>query len=75
MLKVRKLVSKKELKTLFGIPYCFAHIRRLELAGEFPQRINLGRCRVAWYEDEVQAWIDERAASRTADKRQFEFSF
>ena len=28
----RKLVSKKELKTVYGIPYCFAHIARLEAA-------------------------------------------
>jgi prophage regulatory protein len=34
----RKLVSKKELKTVYGIPYCFAHIARLEAAGKFPTK-------------------------------------
>jgi prophage regulatory protein len=60
----QKLVSKKELKSLFGIPYCFAHIARLEAADKFPKRIRLGRCRVAWLSEEVQNWIDERIASR-----------
>ena len=56
MQQVRKLVSKKELKTVHGIPYSFAHIARLEKAGEFPKRIQLGACRVAWWEDEVEDW-------------------
>ena len=59
----RKLVSKKELKTL-GIPYSFQHIARLEKAGQFPQRVQLGPCRVAWCYDEVGAWIDERIGRR-----------
>lgn len=67
MHSVRKLVSKKELKSVYGIPYCFAHIARLESAGDFPQRIRLGACRVAWFADEVENWIAERAASRDAD--------
>ena len=59
----RLLVSKRELKTL-GIPYSFQHIARLEKAGQFPQRIQLGLCRVAWSFLEVKAWIDERIARR-----------
>jgi prophage regulatory protein len=60
----QKLVSKKELKSVFGVPYSFQHIARLEAAGQFPQRIRLGACRVAWLAEEVQCWIDERVASR-----------
>jgi prophage regulatory protein len=60
MQQVRKLVSKKELKTIHGIPYSFAHIARLEKAGVFPKRIILGACRVAWYEDEIETWKAER---------------
>ena len=56
----RKLVSKKELKSVYGIPYCFTHIRRLEDAGNFPTRVNLGECRVAWFADEVEDWIASR---------------
>jgi len=60
----QKLVTKKELKSIFGVPYSFAHIARLEVAGQFPQRVRLGACRVAWVAEEVQAWIDQRIAQR-----------
>ena len=66
MTNVRKLVSKKELKSVLGVPYCFAHIARLEAAGEFPLRVKLGQCRVAWYLDEVVEWIESKARSRMA---------
>jgi prophage regulatory protein len=62
----QRLVSKKELKSVFGVPYSFAHIARLESAGQFPKRVRLGACRVAWIAEEVQAWIDERVATRDA---------
>jgi prophage regulatory protein len=62
----RKLVSKKELKSVYGVPYSFAHIARLEAADQFPKRVRLGACRVAWVAEEVQAWIDERVALRDA---------
>ena len=42
------LASKKELKSVYGVPYSFAHIARLEAAGQFPLWIRLGACRVAW---------------------------
>ena len=61
----QKLVSKKELRIVFGVPYSFAHIARLEAAGQFPKRIRLGACRVAWLSEEVQSWIDERVAQRS----------
>ena len=60
----QKLVSKKELKSVYGVPYSFQHIARLEVAGQFPQRVRLGACRVAWLAEEVQNWIDERVANR-----------
>ena len=62
----RKLVSKKELKTVYGIPYCFAHIARLEAAGQFPKRVRLGACRVAWFAEEIQEWIDTRPRASAA---------
>ena len=60
MTKVRKLVSKKELKTVHGIPYSSPHIARLEKAGLFPKRLMLGACRVAWWEDEIEEWKSSR---------------
>jgi prophage regulatory protein len=56
----RKLVSKKELKSVYGIPYCFAHIARLEKVDQFPHRVVLGACRVAWFAEEVEEWIESR---------------
>ena len=61
----RLLVSKKELKAL-GIPYSPQHIARLEKAKQFPERIALGQCRVAWRYEEIRDWIDERIARRDA---------
>jgi prophage regulatory protein len=60
------LVSKKEVRLVFGVPYSFAHIARLEAAGQFPKRLRLGACRVAWLAAEVQNWIDERVALRNS---------
>ena len=61
-----KLCTWKELKEVYGIPYCRMHIRRLELKGRFPQRIPLGECRVAWLAHEVEQWIhDRRSAAAT----------
>ena len=52
-----RLVDKKGLKTIYGIPYSHQHIARLEKAGKFPRRIQLGQCRVAWYAAHVESWI------------------
>jgi len=62
----RKLVSKKELKSVYGVPYSFAHIARLEAAGQFPKRIRLGACRVAWIAEEVDEWIEARIIASRA---------
>ena len=59
-----QLVSKRELKTLLGIPYCPQHIARLEKAKLFPKRVTLGQNRVAWLRVEVEEWIVQRAALR-----------
>ncbi len=60
----KRLVSKKELKTVFGVPYSFQHIARLEKAGKFPKRIRLGQNRVAWLWLEIEAWIADHVADR-----------
>jgi len=60
MTKVKKLVTKRELRSVYGIPYCFAHIARLEKIGAFPIRVQLSENRVAWYAEEVEDWIASR---------------
>ncbi len=59
-----KLVSKKELRSVYGVPYSFQHIARLEQAGQLPKRLRLGACRVAWVAEEVEDWITVRIAQR-----------
>ncbi len=61
-----QLVSKKELRTVCGIPYSPQHIARLEAAGKFPKRVQLGQNRVAWLLKEVEEWLNERIAKRDA---------
>jgi len=63
-----KLVTKKELRTVCGIPYTPQHIARLEKAGRFPKRIQLGQNRVAWVLSEVDAWIAKRISERDTSK-------
>ena len=58
-----KLVSKRQLREVCGIPYSFAHIARLEAAGRFPKRIKLGACRVAWRVSEIERALTAFARS------------
>ncbi len=44
--------------------YSPQHIARLEKAGLFPQRIQLGPNRVGWLEQEVLDWLKKRIAER-----------
>ena len=60
----KQVVSKKELRTVCGIPYSPQHIARLEAAGQFPKRIRLGQNRVVWLLSEVDEWLSVRIAKR-----------
>lgn len=57
-----KILSKRQLKEL--VLYSPQHVARLEKAGAFPQRIQLGQCRVGWIEQEVLDWLSERIKRR-----------
>jgi len=46
------------------VPYSQNHVRRLEAAGLFPKRIQIGANRVAWNRAEIEAWIDARMGGR-----------
>lgn len=60
-----QLVSRKDLRIVFGIPYSIQHVARLEKSGQFPKRVKLGDNRVAWVRAEVEEWINERVAVRS----------
>ena len=46
------------------IPYSMNHIRRLEKAGLFPKRVQIGSNRVGWVRAEVDQWINDRMEAR-----------
>ena len=41
-----------------------ATIYRMEKAGRFPQRIQLGGNSVGWFESEVDAWLKRKSCER-----------
>ncbi|MBT52773.1 MAG: transcriptional regulator [Mameliella sp.] len=57
-----RILSKRQVKEL--VLYSPQHIARMEKAGLFPRRVQLGVNRVGWVEAEVLAWLEERLARR-----------
>ena len=57
-----RILSKHQLKEL--VLYSPQHIARLEKAGSFPKRIQLGPNRGGWVESEVFNWGQERLDRR-----------
>jgi prophage regulatory protein len=54
----RNLIRKSDVRTRVNLSD--SHIWRLEKNGNFPARVRLGPNAVAWYEDEVDDWIESR---------------
>lgn len=59
-----RIIGSAERRRL--IPFSDMHIWRLEKAGKFPSRIKVGKHRVGWSLDEIEAWIKARKAERIA---------
>ncbi|MEW9921141.1 helix-turn-helix transcriptional regulator [Marimonas sp. MJW-29] len=57
-----RILSKRQLKEL--VLYSPQHVARLEKAGLFPKRVQLGPNRVGWVEAEVLEWLEARLANR-----------
>lgn len=57
-----RILSKRQLKEL--VLYSPQHVARLEKAGKFPRRVQLGPNRVGWVESEVLEWLEQRLANR-----------
>lgn len=53
-----RLIRRKAVEAMTGLHR--AHIYALMKQGEFPQAVPLAGRAVAWIEDEVAAWIDDR---------------
>ena len=62
----KKVLRYPQLESEKGINYSRAHIDRLERDGLFPRRIKLGQNTVAWFDDELDAWLEARRAERDA---------
>lgn len=57
-----KFLSKKQVRE--KVLYSPAHIARLEAAGKFPKRVQLGPGRVGWVEEEIEEWMRELISKR-----------
>ena len=64
---VMRILSKRQLKEL--VLYSPQHIARLEKAGLFPLRVQLGPNRVGWVEEEVLDWLKKRLDGREGPER------
>ena len=57
-----RILSKRAVREL--VLYTPQHIARLEKAGQFPKRVQLGPSRVGWIESEVLDWLQVRIERR-----------
>ena len=57
-----KMLSKRQLREL--VLYSPQHVARLEKAGQFPLRVQLGPNRVGWVEAEVLDWLSSKLSRR-----------
>lgn len=60
--QVSRIIRKPELMGIIGLSD--VTIWRLEKAGKFPKRIRLGGNSTGWLANEIQQWIDQKAAER-----------
>ena len=63
----RRLLTFSDLKAR-GIPWTRMHIGRLEAAEKFPRHIDLGENSIAWFEDEIDHFLEAKAAERDRRK-------
>jgi prophage regulatory protein len=63
-MKMTRIMREREVKQVTGLSRVTRW--RLERKGEFPKRLQLTERCVGWSEDEVQAWLKERADARNS---------
>jgi prophage regulatory protein len=59
---VMRILSKRQLREV--VLYSPQHVARLEKAGQFPKRVQLGPNRVGWVEEEILDWLQQRINRR-----------
>jgi prophage regulatory protein len=62
LLKSKRLLRRKQVEEKTG--QARSSLYDAMKQGKFPKPINLGMRSVAWLEDEIDAWIDERVNIR-----------
>jgi prophage regulatory protein len=60
----RRLIHKADV--LAQIPFSIATMWREIAAGRFPKPVRIGARRVAFFQDEIDAWLARRVAERDA---------
>ena len=63
IMSTQRIIRKPELFSRIGLSD--ATIWRMEKAGRFPLRIQLGGNSVGWFDDEIALWLEKKAADRT----------
>lgn len=58
----QRIIRKPELFARIGLSD--ATIWRMERAGKFPRRVQLGGNSVGWIADEIEGWFAERSKNR-----------
>ena len=58
----RRIIRKPSLFSRIGLSD--VTIWREEKAGRFPRRIKLGGNSVGWFEDEIDAWLEQKSGER-----------
>ena len=61
----RRLLDYQALRDR-GIPWTRIHIKRLETAKKFPLHIDIGDNSIAWFEDEIDDYLELKATERDA---------
>ena len=62
----RRLIGPKQLPDK-GINYNMNHLRRMWGKGDFPAPIHTSERRIAWPEEVIDKWIDEKIAASAAE--------
>jgi prophage regulatory protein len=58
-----RLLTFEQLRSDRGIAYSRDHLRRKCGRREFPAPVQLSENRIGWVESEVDAWLEQRAAT------------
>lgn len=61
-----RLITFAELQPVKGVGFSRVHLGRLVKAGKFPAPVSLSEARIAWIESEIDRWIADRCATRSA---------